>query len=260
MVDTAQKATDGRRPRPKKVTQKLVSHNQSQGEEMVNIATTGENMLAPRQLEERKIIHRAENLREQADAFRELRTRLCAGQEGPAFVTLVVPVRSGCGSSFVARNLAAAFAFDETKSALLVDCNARHPSQASVFGLSEDDAGLKGYLDDNRATLAAVVRPSGLPRLEILPWGQRREDADDAFGSSRMRMLLDSFRAQDDRRYVILDGPAVNDGPDAAILSSLADRVVLVAAYGYVTPEAVRTAVANFPVEKVAGVVFNQRP
>ena len=63
MVDTAQKTTDGRRPRPKKVTQKLVSHNQSQGEEMANIATTGENMLAPRQLEERKIIHRAENLR-----------------------------------------------------------------------------------------------------------------------------------------------------------------------------------------------------
>ena len=258
MDDTGLNTKIDRHSRDEKGQQ--MSHGRSRGEDVANIATTDVRVLSPRQLEERKIIHRAESLREEADAFRELRTRLCAEQEGPAFVTLVVAVSSGCGGSFVARNLAAAFAFDETKSALLVDCNARHPSQADVFGLPEDSAGLKLYLDDNRATLAAVVRPSGLPGLEILPWGQRREDAGDAFGSTRMRMLLDSLRAQDDRRYVILDGPAVNDGPDAAILSGLADRVVLVAAYGLVTPEAVRTAVANFPAEKVAGVVFNQRP
>jgi Mrp family chromosome partitioning ATPase len=228
--------------------------------ESSSIVPTSERLLAPQQLEERKIIHRAESLRDQADAFRDLRTRLCAELEGTAFVTLVVPVLSGCGSSFVARNLAAAFAFDETRSALLVDCNARYPSQAAVFGMSGDAAGLKDYLYDNRVTLASVMCPSGLPRLEVLPWGARREDAGDAFGSSRMRMLLDSLRAQDDRRHVILDGPAVNDGPDATILSRLADRVILVTAYGLVTPEAVRTAVAAFPAEKVAGVVFNQRP
>ena len=258
MDDTSQRTKGERCSRDDRGLQ--MSHDQSHGEQKTNIATAGDSPLTPHQLEERKIIHRAESLREQADAFRELRTRLCAEQEGPAFVTLVVPVRSGCGASFVARNLAAAFAFDETKSALLVDCNARHPSQAAVFGLSEDNAGLKGYLDDNRATLAGVVRSSGMPGLEVLPWGPRREDAGDAFGSQRMRMLLDSLRAHDDRRYVILDGPAVNDGPDASILSGLADRVILVAAYGRVTSEAVRSAVANFPAEKVAGVVFNQRP
>ncbi len=48
--------------------------------------------------------------------------------------------------------------------------------------------------------------------------------------------------------------------PDARILSELADLVVLVAGYGKATPENIEKAVASFPHEKVAGVVFNQIP
>ena len=45
---------------------------------------------------------------------RELRTHLLAHTQGN-FITLVVPVSRGSGGSFVARNLAAAMAFDEAK-------------------------------------------------------------------------------------------------------------------------------------------------
>jgi Mrp family chromosome partitioning ATPase len=48
--------------------------------------------------------------------------------------------------------------------------------------------------------------------------------------------------------------------PDARILSELADMVVLVAGYGLVTPEKIEAALASFPSEKVAGVVFNNLP
>lgn len=224
------------------------------------LAPTAPRALTTRQLEDRQIIHRAENLRREADAFRELRTRLCADSDGAPFLTLVVAVTSGGGASFVARNLAAAFAFDESKGAVLVDCNARHPNQGDALGLDSGKRGLKAYLDDEHTQISDVVHPSGLPGLDVVPWGTRREDAGDAFGSTRMRVLLDSLRAQYGRRYVIIDGPAISDGPDAAILSALVDRVVIVTAYGSETSEAVRAAIADFPPGKVAGVVFNQRP
>src|SRR5690606_244761 len=83
----------------------------------------------------------------QADAFRDLRTRLLALGGDRNFVTLVAPVVAGCGGSFVARNLAAAFAFDETKVATLVDCDALHPAQHSALGVDASDGGLMDYIE-----------------------------------------------------------------------------------------------------------------
>src|SRR5690606_34515277 len=77
---------------------------------------SGGRALTPSQLRDRTVIYRTDVARPEVDAFRDLRTKLLAMVDGN-FVTLVVPVSRGCGGSFVARNLAAAMAFDETKSA-----------------------------------------------------------------------------------------------------------------------------------------------
>jgi len=82
----------------------------------------------------------------------------------------------------------------------------------------------------------------------------------EAFSSFRMRAMVDSMRSRYPDRYLILDSPSVLGSPDARILSELADLVVLVAGYGKVTPENVDKAVASFPPDKVAGVVFNHIP
>ena len=91
--------------------------------------------LTPAQLRDRSIIYRTDVARPEVDAFRDLRTKLLAAAEGN-FITLVAPVSRGCGGSFVARNLAAAMAFDDTRTSLLVDCDLRHPSQDSTMHLS----------------------------------------------------------------------------------------------------------------------------
>ncbi len=74
--------------------------------------------------------------------FREIRTRLLALGGATNFVTMVVPVSHRSGGSFVARNLAAAFAFDETKTSLLIDCNLRYPSQHTALGVKPTEGGL----------------------------------------------------------------------------------------------------------------------
>lgn len=216
--------------------------------------------LTPRELEERRVIHRNDSVREQADAFRELRTRLLALGGERNFVTLVAPVSHGCGGSFVARNLATAFAFDDTKSALLVDCDALHPTQHTALRVDAGQGGLMDYLDDSDTDLARILYRTGVPRLRLIPSGRQREMTGEAFSSFRMRAMMDSLRSRYPDRYLVLDSPSVLGSPDARILSELADLVVLVAGYGKVTPEKLEKAIGSFTADKVAGVVFNEIP
>ena len=222
-----------------------------------DLARMDDAPLSPRTLEERRLIHRQDSVRVQADAFRDLRTRLLGLRGNQNFVTLVAPVGHGCGGSFVARNLALAFAFDEAKTAMLIDCDALHPSQHAALAAGSDHCGLMDYLGGDVDELEAIQYPTGIPRLQLIPNGSVREIAGEYFTSARARTMIDSLRSADPNRYIILDAPSALNSPDARILSDLADIVVLVAGYGKVTLDAIDKAAANFDPAKLAGVVFN---
>lgn len=228
------------------------------GHSIARMSETG--LLATTQLEQRRLIHREESVRAQSDAFREIRTRLLWLGGDRNFVTLVVPVSPRSGASFVARNLAAAFAFDESKTSLLVDCNLRYPVQHSALGVDPERGGLIDYLEHPSIGIQSALYSTGIPRLRLIPAGKLRENSGEYFSSFRMRAVVDSLRARYSDRYVFLDGPAIKDSPDARILSDLADFVVVVAGYGRDTPAAISHAVANFEGDKLAGVVFNHAP
>ena len=212
------------------------------------------------QLESRKLIHRDDSARRYADVFRELRTRLLALGGGQNFVTMVTAASPQSGASFVARNLAAAFAFGESMSALLVDCNLRNPSQARALDVETTGGGLIDYLDDSTRTIEDVICRTGIPRLQLLGAGRSIELHGEHFSSLRMRTMIDSLRGRYHDRYLILDAPAVKNSPDARILSDLADFVVVVAGYGRDTPSAIAEAAGSFDPQKLAGVVFNHIP
>lgn len=216
--------------------------------------------LVPRQLEERRLIHREPSGRRHSDAFREIRTRLLEMSDNHNFVTLVVSVSPRCGGSFVARNLATAFAFDEAKTSLLVDCNLRYPSQHEALDVEVNGKGLIDFLDHPAIGIKSTIYRTGIPHLRLIPAGCARENGSEYFSSFRMRAALDSLRCRYPDRYLFLDGPAIKGSPDARILSELADFVVIVAGYGRDTPAAINQAVANFNPDKIAGVVFNNTP
>lgn len=216
--------------------------------------------LAPIDCERKRLIHREESVRQQSDAFRGIRTRLLEMSGEQNFVTLVVSVSPRSGGSFITRNLAAAFAFDEAKTSLLVDCNLRYPSQHRALGIEPTTGGLIDFLEHPSRGLASILYHTGVPRLRLIPAGRARENSGEYFSSFRMRAALDSLRCRYPDRYLFLDGPAVKGSPDARILADLADFVVVVAGYGRDTPAAIGQAVANFDPAKLAGVVFNQTP
>lgn len=216
--------------------------------------------LSPAQMRERSIISPAGMGQPQVDAFREVRTRLLAAANDSNIVTLIAPVSRGSGGSFVARNLAAAFAFDEARSAVLVDCDVYHPSQHATMHVDPFKGGLVNYLEDPATFIADMLYETGIPRLRLVPAGTAPTRNTEYFSSFRMRLLVDSLRSRYPDRYLFLDSPPVRGAPDARILADIADVVILVAGYARDTPDDIARAAANFDPNKFAGVVFNEGP
>lgn len=125
-------------------------------------------------LDERRIIYPESRNRALVNRFRDLRTKLLEVSGGNNFTLVVSGASSGAGSSFVALNLAAAFAFDQAKTALIIDCNLREPSLHSTLDVMPE-TGLTDFLDDPDYDISRILYPTGIPRLRLIPAGSRRE-------------------------------------------------------------------------------------
>lgn len=212
----------------------------------------------PQRFEAHRIIHPEFGDPRSVDLFRELRTRLLQASPVANPVILVTGVRVGCGTSFVARNLAAAIALDEDRTALLVDCNLRRPTADRVFDI--EGAGLIDYLRDHDIGVEAILHPVGVPRLRVIPSGGASLHGGDRLASLRMRALVDELRGRYADRCVVLDAPPARGAPEARLLAERADLVVLVAGEGMHTDEHFLQAAHAFDPARFAGVVFNRLP
>jgi capsular exopolysaccharide synthesis family protein len=192
-------------------------------------------------------------------AFRDLRTKIILQGEGENGVILVSAMSKGSGSSFVAQNLAAAFAFDAGNTALLVDCNLRNPS---LHRLIDDPStpGLTDYLEDMELDLSRIIQPVGISRFRVITAGKKHKVPAEYFSSSKMRRLIELVRRRYQERYVILDGPSMADIADIRVLSELSDYVILVGRYGRVTGGQIENCVREVGGKKLLGVVFNDEP
>lgn len=209
------------------------------------------------ELSDLKIIHPGMNNPAALNAFRELRTNfyhLAAGKDN--FVLLVSSVVPEGGASFVGLNLGAAIALDESKTAIVVDCNVRDPSLHRILPI-DPDYGLLDYLENVTLELKDVIYSTGVRRLRMIPVGSGRQPGTEFFTSSRMWRFVNELRTRYRDRYVILDGPAVTSSADARILAELADFVVLVVPYGKVSEAQLLASIEAVGKEKLAGVIFN---
>ncbi|MFU8831117.1 MAG: CpsD/CapB family tyrosine-protein kinase [Wenzhouxiangella sp.] len=217
--------------------------------------------LSPGALEQQRLIHARMRDFRQVDLFRELRTNVLRHATCRNAVVLVTGVSRRCGTSFLARNLAASIAFDEERTALLMDCNLRHSTVAEDFFLPSDGPGLIDLFGNNTdKDLGHVIYSSGVPRLRLVPAGRSERQSVEYFASVRMRGLIQEARSRYDDRCLVIDAPPALGTPDARILSEYADVVVLVAGEGRHQADTVRRAAAVFPPERLAGVIFNHLP
>lgn len=196
------------------------------------------------------------------NAFRQLRTSLLRYSENRNFLMLVSGVGRGAGATFTAANLAAAFALDETMSALVIDCNLDRP-MASTLALCTDrlePEGLTDFLDGEVDDAAHIIHPTGIPRLRVIPVGTRRRHVREFFTSRRLPVLFRELVARYPDRYIILDAPPVDESADARILANFSNMVLLVVPYGRVTPMQIESAVAAIPGDRYVGSIVNNEP
>lgn len=192
-------------------------------------------------------------------AFREIRTKIIQKSQGRNCIVMVTSVTSGGGSSFVSLNLAAAFAFDAGKTALLLDCNLKNPSLHRLFPPGSFQ-GLADYMENPEMDVADVIHPVGIERLRVIPAGGKREIPAEYFTSLKMKRLLDSIKQRYRERYVLIDAPPMTESADTQILAELCDYVVLVVPYGRVTDAQIDACVKALGDKKLIGVVFNDEP
>ena len=96
------------------------------------------DLLSAQELEERKIINPSTQNKAFLNTFREIRTKMIQSSSKKNFVAMVSSVVHGGGATFIAVNLAAAFALDQSKTALFIDCNLYEPSLDKLFNIAPD--------------------------------------------------------------------------------------------------------------------------
>jgi len=193
------------------------------------------------------------------NAFREARTKILQTTKGRNCSILVTSTSKAAGCSFVALNLAVAFTFDDTKTALLVDCNIEHSgNNGLVTGTA--GLGLGHYLESDDVRVDQIIHSVGIPRLRIIPAGQKPASNREYFTSLRMRELLKGIRERYPDRYVIMDSPPIMEAADTRILAEVSDHVLLVVPYGRATEHQIAAAVKAIGSQKLLGIIFNNEP
>lgn len=207
-------------------------------------------------LDERRIIYPESPDRNLVNRFRQLRTQLLEVSGGENFSLVVTGATQGAGATFVSINLAAAFAFDQAKTALLVDCNLRYPSLHSLLDIMPD-AGLTDFIEDPDYDISRIIYPTGIPRLRLIPAGSRRESPSEFFTSYRMVEFVQAIRRRYPDRFIVLDTSSIADSPDARILTELCDYTMLVVPHGKVTNSQVENALGGIDPNKFVGAILN---
>jgi capsular exopolysaccharide synthesis family protein len=195
-----------------------------------------------------------------AEAYRRLRTNLRALADPDRVQAFVVTSSVASeGKTLLAANLAIACAQAGLR-VVFVDANMRGPGLAELFGLPAESAGLSAVLDDDVPVGAALQtwRPE-LP-LEILPSGWQPSQPGNRLESPRLAAMLDALADRAD--VVIVDAPALQLAADAAILTRLTGKAIIVTRVGSTqAPQLDAAARSVRAVDgQLLGVVLNRVP
>jgi Mrp family chromosome partitioning ATPase len=217
--------------------------------------------LTPQAVTRMGVIHPASSTPTVVNAFRQLRTSIMRRLGNRNFLMLMTGVSEGSGVSFMARNLAAAVAMDETKTAVIIDCNIADARTSDLFARGAPaQLGLTDYLEGDVDRGEAIIHETGIPRLRIVPVGRYRGWATEYFTGTRLRGLLQEILTRYPDRYVIVDAPPVLTTADTRILTEICHSVLLVVPYGGASSSQIEAAAATIPPDHLVGTVFNDDP
>jgi Mrp family chromosome partitioning ATPase len=191
--------------------------------------------------------------------FRQLRSRLFRMQahlrlQQQAFKSMLVTSPSqGDGKSFVALNLALMMAVAPGCRILLADCNVRRPSFPKRFRFPEGP-GLREAIKG--APWQAVARQLPGMNLYVTGLGAEAPSTKDPLDCDQLSAWL--AKAGGDFDWILLDGPALDESPDAEMLAYATDRTLMVLRREKSEFQHVDRCMATIDPGLLAGVVLNR--
>ncbi len=204
-----------------------------------------------------ELIAAAHPFSEQADAFRELRTRLLERlEEGARDAIAVVSPDAGDGKSYLAANLAIAFS-QLGERTLLIDADIRTPRQHTLLDV-ENSVGFTSVLA-GLCDAAAAIRPASLlPDLYLMPAGPVPPNPLELLRRRRFGALVQQMMRE--FTHVVIDTPAAVRGADSRVIAGRCGACLVVGRRGRsrLAPlEGLIDALGRAHVE-IAGVVMNE--
>ena len=191
-----------------------------------------------------------------AESYRALRTSLLLSSSGgPPKVILITSALPQEGKTTTSINSAIVLA-QKGMRVLLIDADLRRPSIHKTLGMGHK-AGLSNVLTGSAKLQQAITASTVLPSLFVLPGGTLPPNPAELLASASMKQLLDELREQYD--HIVVDTPPTLSVTDAVVMSTSADRVVLVIRSGQTTKQALRRArdILLSVNAKVCGVLLN---
>ncbi|HEX4824863.1 MAG TPA: CpsD/CapB family tyrosine-protein kinase [Candidatus Polarisedimenticolaceae bacterium] len=188
-----------------------------------------------------------------AERFRRLRTVLTTDVAAAPQVIIVTSAIPGDGKSFVAMNLALAFAADGETSTLLIDADLRRPA-LDRYITPEPTLGLSDLLEE-KVPLQHTVLHLKDTSLEVLPAGKSAKEPVELLGSQVCANLFAQLRTRYER--IIVDTPPALPFTDADVIGRNADGALFVVRQGSTPKNHYRRAVGMLTSVRVLGSVLN---
>lgn len=216
-----------------------------------------EILLTPAELDQHKIIYSGCKDYNTLNDYRELRTKLLKRDNRHNFICMLSSINLAGTSSHITINLAASIALDHSKTALLIDCHT-DGSGISNYLKQQTAMGLTNFLAQDTSDMEDIIQQSGIPRVRIIPAGERTEHAAEYFSSEKMERFIKQVKQRYPDRFIILDTPPIELYAESQILASLCDFTILVVDYAQATSAQIQTGIDIIGPDKFAGLIFNR--
>ena len=172
-------------------------------------------------------------------------------------VVMIASALAGEGKTFTCVNLCLSIARERDWTVVLVDADCSKPHLTRLFA-AESEPGLIDLLRDPSLTFDALVMPTDVPGLSLLPAGTRDPRASELLASRRMDELCGALSAGDAARMVIFDSSPLLLTTEAVALSAHVGQIAVVVRANETRREAVVAALENLDEAKAISCILNR--
>jgi chain length determinant protein tyrosine kinase EpsG len=205
-----------------------------------------------------ELVSAADPFGDQADAFRELRSRLlleALGGQARCALAVVSPDH-GDGKTYIAANLAVSFS-QLGERTLLIDADLRVPRAHTLLGV-DAAPGLSSLLAGFPIDRDPVQPVLGLPSLFVMPAGPVPPNPLELLQRARLRSVLREMVRQFD--HVVVDTPAAVRGADPRVVAAQCEATLVVGRAGGSRLDALESLLASLGrgPTRIVGIVMNE--